>query len=303
MNGNKTNLVLSSRLRPFQVLGYYLELLKLHLCLYIGCSAIFGFVASSGALSIKSMIIGFLICELACGSAVLNNIQDREFDQYFKRTHHRSLPAGKVPIAHAAILSGAMIFTGLTGLWTVAGVYPFFWGVVTVICYNLLYTPMKKRTLLAILPGALCGMLAPMIGWTAAGGSSTDLIILAIMMVFGLWQMPHFFIIVLKTRDLMVHKANTQMFPSLLKIFSTQELKLQIMIWTSLYALSMLLFLQHGGIDHDICFKMLFLNAVVSWFIILWVIFKKGSPITTAFAGINLSILIFMGTGICDKLL
>ncbi|MCF6247585.1 MAG: UbiA family prenyltransferase [Desulfobacula sp.] len=302
MSGNKINIAFTSVARPFQTIGYYLELFKLHLCLYIGFSAVFGFVAAQGTLSLNALAVGGLIFVLACGSAVLNNIQDKEFDRYFKRTHNRSLPAGKVPVAHALIISCVMIASGLTGLWAAAGFFSFFLGVFTVLCYNALYTPMKKKTLLAILPGALCGMLAPMIGWTAAKGSFTDPAILVIMTVFGLWQVPHFFIIVLKTRDRMVHQINTHRFPSFLKVFSTREIKLQILIWTSLYTLAMLLFLQHGAIGHDALFKTLFLNAVTSWVLIVWVVFKKKSPITTAFAGINLSMLVFMGAGICDKL-
>jgi len=279
-----------------------MELFKLHLCLYIGFSSILGHVAAGGSFSVKSLMVGGLIFVLACGSAVLNNIQDKEFDRYFKRTQTRSLPAGKMPVVTAAVIAGLMIVSGLSGMWLVGGGSLVFLGILSVISYNGLYTPLKKRTLLAIIPGAWCGMLVPMMGWTAADGSFKDPVIWVIMVVFGLWQMAHFFIIILKTRDRMIYQVKLPVFPSFLKFFSNREIRLQIMIWTSLYTLAMLLFLQQGVIGSAIFSITLFVNAFVNWLLLFWVVFMKKLSITTAFVGINLSILFFMGIGICDKI-
>jgi protoheme IX farnesyltransferase len=58
--------------------------------------------------------------------------------------------------------------------------------------YNGLYTPLKRRTPLAILVGGLAGALPPMLGWAAAGGGLLDLRCLLLGSIFYLWQVPHF---------------------------------------------------------------------------------------------------------------
>ena len=198
MNGSKMIFSQIIATGNFPRLKYYLEMFKIYLCLYIGLSAVFGYQMASHGFFADSFLLGFFVFILACGSAVLNNIQDREYDLYFLRTSNRSLPRKKLPVFHAEIIAILMIVNGLAGLLFFKGFAPFFWGVMTVIAYNGFYTPLKKRSLLAIIPGSLTGMLPPLIGWTAAGKAVADPDIWIIMIVFGLWQIPHFFLILLK---------------------------------------------------------------------------------------------------------
>lgn len=302
MNGNKISLSKIDAPGTACALKDYLEIFKVHLCLYIGLSAIFGHVMARQTFSFESLFLGFLVMVLACGAAVLNNIQDREYDSFFLRTCNRSLPQRRVPIFHAKMIAMLMIGCGLSGLLFAAGAGPFFWGVMAVICYNALYTPLKKQTLLAIVPGTLSGMLPPLIGWAATGKAMSDPDIVMIMIVFGLWQVPHFFILLLKTKKWKYGKPDLDRLPCFSTLFSKDEIKLQILIWTSLYSLAILLFLMNGSIKNYLLSIGSGLNAVgITLFISSIIFTHKNQNISIAFAAVNISILFFMGTGICDK--
>ncbi|MBT6338348.1 MAG: UbiA family prenyltransferase [Desulfobacula sp.] len=302
MNGNKISFSHARAPGFSYALKYYLSMFKLQLCIYISLSAILGHVMAGQRFSSASLLLGFFVMVLAFGSAVLNNVQDRAYDRFFQRTCYRSLPKKRVPVFHAKVIAVIMIGFGLSGLMFAKGFYPFVWGAVAVLCYNGLYTPLKKISLLAIIPGSLSGMLPPLIGWTAAGKSTLDFHILILMSIFGLWQIPHFFIILLKTRQTQTGTASLKRFPCFTSFFPQDEIKLQILIWTSLYSLAILLFLMNGSIKNPVLSSISGLNAVgVIFFISTIMLNQQAKTISIAFAAINLSMLLFMGAGICDK--
>ncbi len=280
--------------------GHYLEMLKLHLCLYIGFSAVFGHVMASQSFSLDSLLFGLFVFILACGSAVLNNIQDREYDSFFLRTNCRSLPQKRVPLIHAKIIAILMVGLGLSGLLLAQTLFPLFFGILAIIFYNGVYTPLKKKSLMAIIPGSLVGILAPLIGWSAAGEIITDPNILIILSVFGLWQIPHFFIIVLKTREYKPGNYKSNSFPCFTKNFSKNEIILQALIWTNLYSLAVLRFLINGSIQNHILSIICGLNVVGLTLFIPAILYKKQNY-SFAFIAINLSMFFFMGAGIWDK--
>ena len=302
MNGNKQSLSLSGVTAPFQGLGAWVELCKIHLCLYIGLSAIFGHVAAAGGFSGHSLAVGFFVFMLATGAAVLNNIQDRKYDRFFIRTCHRTLASGRVNPGRALLLSCILIVGGLSGLWlTAGGMAPVFGGT-ALLCYNAVYTPMKKKTLLAVIPGSLCGMIVPVIGWTAAGGAISDPVIHVIMIVFGLWQISHYFIILLKTGQQRKHLKGAGQYPNFFDLFSIREVKIQTLIWTSLYSLALLLFVVLNSHNHLFLYFGVMINAWATLVLIFWLVCQKRMYATLAFAAINLSILLFIGTGISSTL-
>jgi protoheme IX farnesyltransferase len=73
-------------------------------------------------------------------------------------------------------------------------------GAVALVSYVFIYTPMKARSPLSTLVGAVPGALPPMIGWAAARGT-LDTGALALFLIVFLWQVPHFLAIAWIYRD------------------------------------------------------------------------------------------------------
>jgi len=304
MSGNKISLIRTRSTRFSSVsfrLKDYLQLLKFHLCLYIGLSAIFGHVTAGRTFTFDSLFLGGFVWILACGSAVLNNIQDRMYDLYFSRTCDRTLPQERVPVIHALGIAIVTIGIGLMGILLLFGFASFLLGVAAVICYNGMYTPMKKVSLLAIIPGTLCGILPPFIGWSAVNLNFWDMTVLRIIFVFASWQITHFFILLLKNNDGTSSMISSKPFPSFLEFFTPKEMTLQVMIWASIYSLSMLSFLMSGSIQNPLILAVSAINAVLILFVISTTeLFLVGKNRIWTFAAINLSMLLFMGAGIYE---
>lgn len=280
----------------------YLEMFKIHLCIYISLSGVTGHVMALGRFSAQALISGGLLLFLAMGSAILNNIQDREYDKSFFRTCFRCLPQEKVSLNHAWFMAATMILIGLSGLLYLASWSGFLSGLVAVLMYNGLYTPLKKRTLAAIVPGTISGMLPVLIGWTATGQSLSNPILINLMVILGLWQIPHFFIILLKNSRGKRLKSSGEEFPCFTAVFSRQDMHIQVLIWTSLYSLAVLLFLVAGTIDKLWVAAVISLNALAVLIpVSVLVILPHRFNLSFAFAAINLSMLLFLGAGICDK--
>jgi protoheme IX farnesyltransferase len=118
------------------------------------------------------------------------------------------------------------MLAGLVLLGT-AGMTAFGLGGSAVLWYNGLYTWLKKRTAFAAVPGALIGAVPPAIGWISAGGTFLDARLYALCAVFFLWQVPHFWLLVLKHGD----EYERAGLPSLSRVFSKKQLARLTFSW------------------------------------------------------------------------
>src|SRR5881396_752151 len=131
---------------------------------------------------------------VAGGASALNMWLERRPDSLMRRTAGRPLPSGRLQSGHA--LSFALVLSG-AGL-----VYLFLWvnhltsalAVITLLGYLFVYTPLKTRTWLCTLVGAVPGAIPPMLGWTAVTNGLSLEAWLLFAIVF-LWQLPHFYAI------------------------------------------------------------------------------------------------------------
>ncbi len=284
--------------------GAFFELTKIHLSLYIALSAVFGHVLSQNQFSMASLGLGGFVLVLTAGSAMVNHIQDREFDSWFTRTQQRCLVQKRITPITIGLIATGFILIGLGGLFfCFPGLKAFGLGLLALFCYNGLYTPLKKSSLTAIVPGALCGMLPPAIGWVAVPKqiAAVDVSgILIVMLIFGVWQIPHFFIILLKQ---LPGELKASPYPCFSRIFSRKEIKGQILIWTSLYSLGILLFLLKGWI-HSSSLSMFLGVLALSLPLLMTAILGKQTShsLSLSFFAINLSMLFFMGIGILDRI-
>lgn len=137
---------------------------------------------------------------VAGGAAGLNQVYERETDSLMWRTRARPLAAQRLTANEATIFSLALAGTGLVMLAAGANLLAAFLALLTLLSYNVVYTPMKRHSRLATLVGAVPGALPPMIGWTAAHGRLTPEAWALFAIVF-VWQIPHFMAIAWLYRD------------------------------------------------------------------------------------------------------
>ncbi len=137
---------------------------------------------------------------LACGAAALNQYLERDFDALMERTAGRPLPMGRIQPQLVVVLGGVLSVVGL--LWLAFGVnlLTAVLGALTLISYLFIYTPLKRKTTLNTVIGAVPGALPPLMGWTAARG---DLSIggWALFAILFFWQLPHFLAIAWMYRE------------------------------------------------------------------------------------------------------
>ncbi len=137
---------------------------------------------------------------VAGGAAALNQVWERHTDRLMRRTSGRPIPAGRVGVAEGAVFGLALTTVGLVQLAVAVNFVATWTAGVTIVSYVLFYTPLKTRTSLSTLVGAIPGALPPVIGWAAV----TNQITLPAVVLFGIvffWQMPHFLAIAWLYRD------------------------------------------------------------------------------------------------------
>ncbi len=137
---------------------------------------------------------------VAAGAAVLNQVLERATDAEMERTRRRPLPAGRVAPAEASTLGGLLTAAGLLTLFGLCGPLSASVALASWASYLFVYTPLKKRTPLATLVGAVPGALPPVIGWSAAHDSLGPGAAILFAILF-LWQVPHFLAIAWLYRD------------------------------------------------------------------------------------------------------
>ncbi|MBU3758934.1 MAG: protoheme IX farnesyltransferase [Candidatus Omnitrophica bacterium] len=128
---------------------------------------------------------------VAAGSMALNQWLEWEHDAKMPRTSRRPIPAGKISPRQALGAGLALSAAGLIYLAWAANVLAVFLAAATLLSYLFLYTPLKRRTSLNTIAGAIPGALPPMIGWAAATGHLHYGAWVLFSILF-LWQIPHF---------------------------------------------------------------------------------------------------------------
>jgi protoheme IX farnesyltransferase len=137
---------------------------------------------------------------VAGGAAVLNQVYERDTDALMRRTRMRPLPDGRVAAGDAKVFGILLSAAGLVLLASRANLLAAALALVTLVTYLIVYTPLKRRTSLATLIGAVPGALPPLIGWAAARGS-VSIGGAALFAIVFLWQIPHFMAIAWLYRD------------------------------------------------------------------------------------------------------
>lgn len=174
----------------------WLQLLKLRITAASTVTTVVGYVAARGRFDLPLLPVSLGILLQACGAAAFNQVQDAAIDARMARTATRPIPSGRVSRRGAALFAAALLAAGTAVLWAVSPAAAWL-GLGAAAVYNLVYTPLKRVTAFAALPGALIGALPPAMGWVAAGGYLSDPSVHLLAFFFFLWQIPHFWLLLL----------------------------------------------------------------------------------------------------------
>lgn len=128
---------------------------------------------------------------VAASGTSLNQWLERGRDARMNRTAGRPLPAGRLSSAEALTFGIATVTVGVPYLAIQVNVESAAIAWASWLIYVALYTPLKARTPLNTVVGAVAGALPVFVGWAAAGGG-LGLLAWTLFLVVYLWQFPHF---------------------------------------------------------------------------------------------------------------
>ncbi len=157
-----------------------------------------GLTGAPGYARMVHLIVGTLLA--AGGTLALNQYWERDVDALMERTRMRPLPDGRLQPVEALLFGSAVTGLGIVYLAAFVGTLAAAVTAATAVLYLFAYTPLKVRTALCTIVGAVPGALPPVTGWVAA----RDDLSLGAWVLFGilfLWQLPHTLAIARLYRD------------------------------------------------------------------------------------------------------
>ena len=185
---------------------HYIELTKPRITWLILMSTAVGYYfgmkhawngAADWALLLHTMIGTGLI---ASGTAALNQWYERNSDALMRRTAMRPLPMGRMDPGRALWFGIALALAGFIELAWGANLLAALLGALTMGAYLFLYTPLKRRSHLSTVVGAIPGALPPLMGYAASFGS-LNMEALVLFLILFVWQFPHFLAIAWMYRE------------------------------------------------------------------------------------------------------
>ncbi|WP_346855317.1 protoheme IX farnesyltransferase [uncultured Draconibacterium sp.] len=245
------------------------ELGKVRISLPIALSALTGYVLYTGHVDLQGWLLAFGVFFMACSASVINHWQERDIDAQMPRTKNRPIPSGKISANDAFKLAVVFALVGSAILYFTNPVMALVLSWATLFSYNVVYTPLKKVSAFAVIPGSMVGALPPMIGWAGAGGSLTSEIILLVASFFFIGQIPHFWLLLLMFGE-QYKLANL---PSLNQIFSENQIKRVTFTWvlTTVASAFLVIFFVIG-------------NKIIMFFLLFYIFYLLFSLGITVFA-------------------
>jgi len=180
----------------------FVSLVKPRLNVLVVASSAAGYYLASpqpmAVLPMGAAVLGIAL--VAGGAAVLNQVSERDTDALMERTRSRPLPDRRIATGDAKVFGLALAGSGLVTLAVSATLAAAFLALLTIVTYLGVYTPMKRRSPLSTVVGAVPGALPPLIGWAAASNTISLGGLILFTIVF-LWQIPHFMAIAWMYRE------------------------------------------------------------------------------------------------------
>lgn len=279
----------------------WLVLTKLPIAAASTLSALVVYILASGSLRPGLVPLFGGVLAAAMGASALNEWQERELDGRMARTRNRPLPAGRISPALAVFVALGLSASGTALLGFAFGATPALLCAAAVLWYNGLYTPLKRRSALAVVPGSVVGALPPAIGWTAAGGGLWDGPLQALALFFFLWQVPHFWLLLFRYGG----EYQEAGLPSFLRRLGEEGLRRATYSWLAVTAASVLFLPLFGAVRTPEAVAGLGVSALALGVGSAYLLFRRGQKggARAAFGLLNLFVLAVLGCLLLEALM
>lgn len=238
------------------------ELNKVRITIVVTLTTLAGYTLAAKSIDSHVILPLLGIFILACGSAAFNQFQEQDRDILMKRTKNRPLPSGKIKPVWVVVIAFIEIVLGTWIVFVGSNIEAAILAFLAFVWYNLIYTPLKRVTAFAVIPGSVIGAIPPVVGWVAGGGGLTDPGLFVLAFFFFISQVPHFWLLMLKYGQEYVNAG----FPSITTTMNTVQIKRVTFVWTVATALNAFL-LVGSGLFQTLFFKILVILAA------LWLVF------------------------------
>jgi protoheme IX farnesyltransferase len=218
-----------------QKISDYGVLMKFRLSLTVVFSAAMAYLIAQDEPTnwIKLAVLVFGGFFVTGAASALNQVLEKDYDRMMKRTEKRPVAAGRMTTSEAVLVAGLLSLVGVS-LLCLFNAMTAFLGMVSLILYAFVYTPLKRVSNIAVIVGAFPGAFPMLIGCTAAQGGALTWLGLTLFAIQFLWQLPHFWAIAwLAHED--YERAGFQLLPT-----NQNERNNQVGMQAMLYALFLL---------------------------------------------------------------
>jgi len=183
-------------------LAAYLELTKPRLTSLVIITTWLGYAFASRPMRYDAVFFHAIIGSwlVAAGAAALNEYMERDLDARMRRTQTRPLPEGRLTPRSALYFGFLVSALGVLELTIRVNALTALLSLITLGAYLLVYTPLKTRTSLCTIVGAIPGAIPPVMGWTAAR-NTLEPGAWTLFAILFFWQLPHFLAIAWMYRD------------------------------------------------------------------------------------------------------
>ncbi|PKP53025.1 MAG: hypothetical protein CVT92_06095 [Bacteroidetes bacterium HGW-Bacteroidetes-1] len=254
------------------------ELSKVKITFAVALTTIAGYLIAKGSFDSGLILPTFGIFILACGSSALNHYQDSDRDQLMKRTFNRPIPSGRIRKNEVLLIAFILISIGSGMIYLGSDFVGFQLGLLALLWYNGIYTPLKRKTAFAVIPGSVIGAIPPVVGWVAGGGSVFDPQALILAFFFFIWQVPHFWLLMLKYGDEYVEAG----YPSITQLFDEKQIRYLTFLWTFATAVAALMMPLFNIVSSNVITLMIIL--AVFWLIYVFAgLLRKSEKVFNPF--------------------
>ena len=205
----------------------FIVVTKFVLSFAVSLSALFAYIMAKGEISTDMFIATFAVLLVAMGVSTLNQVQEHKEDALMERTKHRPIASGKMTPTTGMVIAAILVISSLVLINDLLGTIGVNLFLFSFIWYNLVYTPLKKKSAVAVVPGAILGVIPPAIGWLTAGHSLGEQEFFALGLYYFIWQIPHYWLLV------MLHYGGYKDagYPTVMRLFGQGSLQRLTFVW------------------------------------------------------------------------